>query len=113
MSMEKEQQLRNYARLMTGLFIAAVIVIIILLFNRNSVSNNLEATSVERDSLLIARTNLEQELDSLSAAFQMALTENDSLRGSMSEMEKLVVEKEALVQKIRAQSNNSTAAIRR
>lgn len=113
MSTKKEQQLRNYARLMTGLFIAAVIAIIFLLFNRHSVSNNLEATSAERDSLLIARNNLERELDSLSTAFQTALTENDSLRGSMSDMEKLIAEKDALVQKIRAQSSNSTTAIRR
>ncbi len=113
MSNEKEQQLRNYARLMTGLFIAAVIAIIFLLFNRYNVSNNLEATSAERDSLLIARNNLERELDSLSTAFQTALTENDSLRGSMSEMEKLVAEKEALVQKIRTQSTNSTSGLRK
>lgn len=113
MSIENEQQLRNYARLMTGLFIAAVIAIIFLLFSRNKVANNLEATSVERDSLLVARTNLAHELDSIGFAFQTALTENDSLRGSMANLEKLVAEKDALVQKIRAQSSNSTAGLRK
>lgn len=113
MSTDREQQLSNYLRIMTGLFVAALIVIIFLLFNRSRVANNLETTSVERDSLLIARTNLERQLDSLSFAFKSALTENDSLRGSMSEMEKLVAEKEAQVQKIRTQSTNSTAGLRK
>jgi uncharacterized protein YdcH (DUF465 family) len=111
--MENEQQLRNYARLMTGLFIAAVIVILFLLFSRSRVANNLAATTTERDSLLVARTNLTHEVDSLGFAFQTALTENDSLRGSMSKLEKLVAEKDALVQRIRTQSTNSTAGLRR
>lgn len=114
MATEQEyQRLRTYAGIMTGFFIVALIAIFFLAFNRSKVANNLETTSVERDSLLVARTNLEHELDSLSFAFQTALTENDSLRGSMSEMEKLVAEKEALVQKIRAQSTNSTGGLRK
>lgn len=111
--MSTEKGLRTYSTVMTVLFILALCGVIYLLFSKSKVQNAYETTSIERDSLLVMRTNLENDLETLSTDFQMALAENDSLSGSLSDMQQLVAEKEALVKKIRAQNANTIDGLRR
>lgn len=111
--MSTEKALKNRANIMTALFVLSLIVIAILLFNRSNLKGDLGETSAERDSLLVMRTNLERDLDSLQNVLQLASAENDSLQGSLSELQKLVEEKDALVRRVRAQSINTTEGLRR
>lgn len=113
MSTEKEQRLRTYATVMTILFLLALGGVIFLAVNRYQVKTDLTTTSTERDSLLVTRTNLENEVDSLSGAFQNALAENGELQGSMSDLQKLVAQKEAEMRKIKTQGANTAEGLRR
>ncbi len=112
-STEKEQRLRTYSTVMTILFLLALGGIIYLAVNRYQVKTDLSSTSTERDSLLVTRTNLENEVDSLSSAFANALAENDDLQGSMTDMQKMVAEKEAQIRQIRTQSTNTAEGLRK
>ncbi len=111
--MSTEKGLRTYATVMTVLFVLALIGLAIALFSRFKASTELASANAEREELLIERTNLERDLDSLQSVLRVATAENESLQGSLADLKKLVEEKEAAVQKIRAQSANSTEALRR
>ncbi|MDX1939707.1 MAG: hypothetical protein SFU99_04100 [Saprospiraceae bacterium] len=107
--MDTAKGLRTYAIVMTVLFVLALIGLLITYFGKNKVINE---TNTERDALLVERTNLERDLDSLQNVLQLASAENDSLQGSLSDLQKLVQEKEAAVRSIRAQSANTTTGLR-
>lgn len=111
--MSTEKALKNRANIMTALFVLSLIVIAFLLFNRSNIKGDLSDVNAERDSLLVMRTNLERDLDSLQNILQLASVENDSLQGSLSELQKLVEEKDALVRRVRAQSVNTTEGLRK
>lgn len=112
-NMSNEKALKNRANIMTALFVLSLIVIAFLLFNRSNLKSDLGEANAERDSLLVMRTNLERDLDSLQNVLRIESAENDSLQGSLSELQQLVEEKEALVRRVRAQSVNTTAGLRR
>ncbi|MBK7873246.1 MAG: hypothetical protein IPJ74_22540 [Saprospiraceae bacterium] len=107
--MNSEKRLRTYAIIMTVLFLLALVGLLITYFGKNKIINE---SNAERDALLVERTNLERDLDSLQNVLQLASAENDSLQGSLSDLQKLVQEKEAAVRSIRAQSANTTTGLR-
>lgn len=106
--MSTEKGLRTYGIVMTILFILALAGFLITYFGKNKV---IAETSSERDELLIERTNLERDLDSLQNVLQLASAENDSLEGSLSELQSLIEEKNALVSRLRAQSANTAKGL--
>lgn len=106
--MSNEKGLRTYGIVMTVLFILALAGFLITYFGKNKV---IAETSSERDELLIERTNLERDLDSLQNVLQLASAENDSLEGSLSELQSLIQEKDALVSRLRAQSANTAKGL--
>lgn len=106
--MSTEKGLRTYGIVMTILFILALAGFLITYFGKNKV---IAETSSERDELLIERTNLERDLDSLQNVLQLASAENDSLEGSLSELQSLIEEKNALVTRLRAQSANTAKGL--
>lgn len=106
--MSTEKGLRTYGIVMTILFILALAGFLITYFGKNKV---IAETSSERDELLIERTNLERDLDSLQNVLQLASAENDSLEGSLSELQSLIQEKDALVSRLRAQSANTAKGL--
>ncbi len=108
--MSTEKGLRTYATVMTVLFILALAGLLFIYFSKNKVIT--ERTS-ERDELLVERTNLERDLDSLQNVLQVASAENDSLQGSLSDLQKMMEEKAAEVRKIRAQSANTVEGLRK
>ncbi|HMO41154.1 MAG TPA: hypothetical protein PKC76_14920 [Saprospiraceae bacterium] len=111
--MSTEKGLKNYATVITVLFVLSLIALAILLFSRGKLKNEYTEANAERDALLVERTNLERDLDSLKNVLQIASAENEDLQGSLSDLQKLVDEKEAAVRQIRAQSVNSSEGLRR
>lgn len=110
--MSNAQNSRVYGFIVTVLLALAAVIGFFFWQKSRTYLAEKDKAEIERQELIIQKTGIEHELDSLANAYSNLRTENENLQGRVTTTAALVEQKENTIRQIKAQSAQDMAALR-